>query len=289
MSKLIFGCGYLGLRVAIRWRDEGHDVVAVTRSANRAAQFRELGLRPLVADLMQPESLSDLPRASSILCAVGFDRHAAVSLRDVYVSGLRNVLDALPRCDRLLYISSTGVYGQNDGGWVDEHSPCLPTREGGRACLAAEQLLAEHPLGERSIVLRLAGIYGPGRVPRREELRAGQPLAAPTDGYLNLIHVDDAVSVVLAAEEKAAPPRTYLVADGSPVTRREYYYELARLYGAPEPRFASAPSDSPAAQRAAGDKRICNTRMRDELGIGLRFPSFREGLVAILAAETTSK
>ena len=91
----------------------------------------------------------------------------------------------------LLYISSTGVYGDADGEWVDETTPCRPAREGGKACLAAEQVLAEHPLGKRSVVLRPAGIYGPDRIIRAEALRRGEPIDAPADGYLNLIHVDD--------------------------------------------------------------------------------------------------
>jgi nucleoside-diphosphate-sugar epimerase len=112
----------------------------------------------------------------------------------------------------VIYISSVGVYGPSDGDWVDESTPCEPHREGGKASLAAEQVLAGHALGRRGLILRLAGIYGPGRIPLAEKIRKGEPLPVSPEGYLNLIHVDDAARVVLAAEEKArmwAGPRMW--------------------------------------------------------------------------------
>lgn len=185
-----------------------------------------------------------------------------------------------------LYISSTGVYGDADGDWVDESTQCRPLRDGGRACLAAEQVLASHPLGARSIVLRPAGIYGPDRIPRADALRRGDPIDAPADGFLNLIHVDDLASVVLEIErlafsDKIAPPRTFNVADGHPVLRREYYAELARLLAAPPPNFMTPAAESPAAQRAAADKRIDNGRLVREIAPTFAYPSYREGLAAI--------
>ncbi len=286
MAKLIFGCGYLGTRVARRWRETGEQVFVVTRSPQRAAQLAAIGLTPWVADVLRPESLGDLPRAETVLYAIGYDRTSGVSREQLYVGGLRAALSALPAdTGRLIYVSSTGVYGQADGGWVDEESNCEPTREGGRACLAAENLLNAHPLGQRAIVLRMAGLYGPGRVPNMADIRAGRPIAVAADGYLNLIHVDDAAGIVLTAEQRAAPPRTYLVSDGHAVERRAYYQELAKLLGAPPPQVRRAPADSPAAKRAAGDKRIRNARLLAELGVTLRYPSYRQGLAAILRAE----
>ena len=116
-------------------------------------------------------------------------------------------------------------------------SPCRPSRESGRALLAAEGVLAADRFGERGIVLRLAGIYGPGRLPRRAELASGEPLPIAAGECVNLIHVEDAAAAVLAAEEYAQPPRTYLVSDGHPVQRREYFAELARQFGLPPPSF----------------------------------------------------
>ncbi|MBX3412167.1 MAG: SDR family oxidoreductase [Pirellulales bacterium] len=283
-TKLIFGCGYLGLRVARRWREAGHEVYAVTRSMARAERLREKGIRPFVADVTQPGSLDGLPVADTILYAIGFDRSSGRTMHEVYVGGLRAALDAIPDASgRLIYISSTSVYAQRDGEWVDESSPTEPTRQNGIDCLAAEQTLMKHRSGARAVILRLAGLYGPGRIPRRETLLAGEPIAAAAEGFLNLIHVDDAANVVLAAETNARLPSLYVVADGQPVLRREYYKELARQLGAPAPRFTPPPADAPAAARATTDKRICNARLLAELRPVLSCPSYREGLAAILA------
>jgi nucleoside-diphosphate-sugar epimerase len=293
MAKLIFGCGYLGRRVAHRWLAAGDEVFAVTRSAIRAADLAAEGLRPIVGDLTDGGSLAALPEVDTVLFAIGYDRSAGKSIRAVYVDGLRNALTSLQEsaalrgsAARFIYISSTGVFSQNDGQWVDEQSPCVPTREGGKACLAAENLLAEHPLGSRAIVLRMAGIYGPGRIPRRHDLEAGRPIAAPSDGYLNLIHVEDAADIVLAAKARAVPPSTYLVSDGHPVLRRDYYEELARLLGTGSPQFEEPPPDSPAAQRAGSDKRVGNARLVRDLAPTFVYPSYREGLAAIVDSET---
>ena len=221
-----------------------------------------------------------------MLFAVGFDRSAGRSIHDVYVGGLRRALADLPdSVERFVYVSSTGVYGNVSGTEVDERSACKPQRDGGRACLAAEELLLGSRFGDRAIVLRLAGLYGPGRIPRAADLVAGKPIDAPSSGWLNLIHVEDAAQIVLRAEEYAQPPATFVVSDGQPVVRGEYYTELARLLGAPPPRFAAPVDDSPAAQRAASDKRVNPARMFAELRPALQYPSYREGLAAIVAGE----
>jgi nucleoside-diphosphate-sugar epimerase len=289
MAKLIIGCGYLGSRVARRWRDAGHEVFAVTRSGERARAFTREGYRAIVADVLDPASLTQLPVSDSVLFAIARGRDASISIHELYVDGLRNVLDALPQATgRILYASSTGVYAHSRGETVDESSPTEPVRDGGRASLAAEQLLRAHRLGDRAIILRLAGLYGPGRIPLVDKIRAGEPIPAPDEGWLNLIHVDDAASAVVAAAERAAPPRTYLVADGQPVLRRDYYRELARLLAAPEPRFAPPAADNPAAARATSSKRVSSARMQAELRVPLAYPSFREGLAAILRDESAS-
>lgn len=287
MSKLIFGCGYLGGRVARLWRQAGHEVFVVTRSTDRARAMTAEGYRAIVADVLQPSTLANLPAADTVLYAIGHDRGSGASMHEVYVDGLRAVLGALPAATgKFIYVSSTGVYAQSHGATVDEDSPCEPTREGGRACLAAEAVLAADRLGNRGIVLRMAGLYGPGRIPNAAEVRSGRPLAVPASGCLNLIHVDDAAALVLAAAERARPPRTFLVSDGQPVERRAYYTELARLLGVEAPRFISPPADDPAAARASTDKRVNNARMVAELAVRLDYPSYREGLTAIVAAET---
>ncbi len=284
MAKLVFGCGYLGRRVADRWLAAGETVYVVTRSAARAAELRAQGLMPIVADVVSGAGLAGLPAAETVLYSIGYDRAAGVSMRTVYVDGLAHALAALPsETGRIIYISSTGVYGHTTGERVDETSECRPVREGGQACLAAEHLLSADRLGDRAITLRMAGLYGPGRIPSQRQILANEPLAVPADGYLNLIHIDDAASIVLAAERRAPLPRLYLVSDGQPVERHIYYEELARLLGAPPPRFVPSEPGSPALARSASDKRIDNARMRGELAVHLDYPSYREGLASIVA------
>jgi nucleoside-diphosphate-sugar epimerase len=289
MAKLIFGCGYLGARAARRWHDAGHQVTVITRSSARADGFRQHGYQAVVADVTRPDTLSDLPAAETVLFAVGFDRTTEVlgpTIREVYAGGVRNVLTALPRGTvRFIYISTTGVYGDAAGDWVDEDTPPDPRREGGQAAHAAERDLAAHPLGKRGVILRLAGIYGPGRLPFLEKLIAGDPIPAVSTGSLNLIHVDDAAAAVVAAGELPGfdnGPRVYCVSDGQPVERGEYYAEVARLLGAPPPTFTVPDPESPRAARAEADRRVRNDRMLAELGVILAAPNYRAGLAKIL-------
>ena len=290
-EKLIVGCGYLGCRVAARWVAKGHTVHAVTRSQETAKRFRELGLTPLVADVTRPPSLaalSDLTNVDTVLFADGFDRRVSIPIQDVYVAGLSHILDALHAgIQRLIYISSTGVYGQTDGSWVDEDSPCLPTRDGGKACLAAEQLLSSSPFADRVVALRLAGIYGPERVPRKSDLLSNKSF--PQDGHLNLIHVDDAASTVLAAEQLAISPCTYVVSDGNPVLRADYYKELKRLLNVTPTsgdQSATASTDGTTRnERARADKKIRADRYLADLKVELKYPDYRTGLAAIVKSE----
>lgn len=279
--RLIVGCGYLGLRVARLWRHAGDEVVAVTRSADRAGRLEQEGLRPVIADVTQPESLRALPDCDTVLHAVGYDRAAAPSKRQVYVDGLQSVLRQIEgRCGRLIHISSTSVYGQQDGQTVDEDSVCEPTEDSGCICLDAERLVRNSSLPS-AMILRLSGIYGPDRLlSRMETLRTSQPLAGRAEAWLNLIHVDDAARAVLAAAERIADSRTadrslWLISDDLPVPRRDYYSLLAQLCGAPAPAF----DEQSTARHSHGlNKRCCNRRMKDDLGVQLQFPSISQGL-----------
>lgn len=284
-SRLVFGCGYLGGRVARRWAASGDQIAVVTRDAAKAASLAAEGFDAIVADVTRPDTLGSLPGGDTVLWAVGYDRSAGgPPIERVYAGGLAAALAELQaRVGRVIYISTTGVYGDAAGEWVDEATPPAPTRDGGRASLAAERLLEAEPWRGRSVALRLAGIYGPGRLPYLEQLRAGEPIAATAEGWLNLIHVDDAAAAVLAAAEHPAPPPVVCVSDGAPPLRLDYYCEAARLLGAPAPRFAPPEAGSSRAARAASPKRVRNALLARELGVTLRYPTFREGLAAILA------
>ncbi len=291
MRKLIIGCGYLGRRVADLWRSEGHDVTVLTRSIERAGQLASEGFACVVGDVLDPASLRWLPAAETVLLAVGFDRAGPHSKRAVYVNGLQNVLtEVAPRCCRSIYVSSTSVYGQTDGSFVDEASPTEPIEESGRICLEAEQTfwqvadrlayVAESLRDSGGIVLRLAGIYGPGRLLTRiDQLRSGTPLSGNSEAWLNLIHVDDAARVVLAAEQRGIAGATYLVCDDQPLQRRDYYAALANRAGAPPVRFVNLAGDAP--ERRSLNKRCVNRRLRETLQVELQFPTVIDGLKSL--------
>jgi len=299
---LVVGCGYLGQRVATAWRELGWDVSALTRSSQRAEELAGQGLTPRVGDVTDPGSLAGLSEfadADVVLFAVGRDRErTSQTMREVSLDGLRNVIDVLVEGTvRFVFISSTGVYGQSEGEWVDESSPTEPTRENGRVLVESEAMVRGR-LGSRSRVLRLAGFYGPSRlIARRDSLMAGHPLGGNPEAWLNLVHVDDATRAVVSAStvetfardgggdddgDAAAVGGTWLVCDDRPVQRKEYFGRLAKLCGAPPPTFDPA-RDSP---RIDGlGKRCRNQRMKDELRVELQYPDIESGLPAALSGE----
>jgi nucleoside-diphosphate-sugar epimerase len=278
VDKLIVGCGYLGRRVAARWRAEGHRVFATTRSARHADELRGQGLEPVVCDVLELESLRALPAAATVLHCVGLDRSSGQSMREVYVEGLANVLARLPGPGGFLYVSSTSVYGQRGGEDVDEGAATEPEEESGRVVLEAERVL--HAARADAVVLRFAGIYGPGRLLRRQMVEAGEPIVGDADRWLNLIHVEDGAAAVLAAEARGRPGAVYNVGDDRPVRRRDFYRRLAQVLGAPEPRFVTPAPDAPLPPHERANRRIVNRRLREELGLALRYPSYEEGLTA---------
>jgi nucleoside-diphosphate-sugar epimerase len=286
MAKLIFGCGYVGSRVARRWIDGGDRVFAVTRKPSRVPELKQLGIFPLVGDVTDTLTLPRSEDFDTILYAIGFDRASRKTIDEVYVDGFAKALATMPgNIKRIIYTSSTGVYGQSAGETVNEESPCEPQRAGGKAVLAAEQLLASHPLGKRAIVLRLAGIYGPNRVPLLQDVRQGKPLAVAGDALLNLIHVDDVVAAILAAENTTQLPARYNITDGCPVSRADFYGEIARQLGLEAPCLIEPNGQMPAAQRELSSKRVQNTRMLAELFPHLRYPSYREGLANVIQTD----
>jgi len=278
MKKLIFGCGYLGQRVALAWIREGHEVYALTRFEERAEKWSSVGMIPLVGDVTSPEELPTFPHAETVLYSIGFDRTTGHSMREVYLEGLKNVLTRLPdSVSRFIDISSTSVYAQQSGEWVDEDSPCEPIRENGKICLEAERCVEEFSRRDNSpsvTILRLAGLYGPGRLLRRiEELKSNQKITGNPDAFLNLIHVDDAAAAVLACEQNAISDR-YLICDDRPITRREYYELLAQETGTELPQFAEEHKPD----RTNLNKRCRNTKMKTELEFTLQFPTIAEGI-----------
>ena len=298
MKSLIVGCGYLGRRVADRLLAAGEQVFATTRSAERASEWAALGLRPIVADVTRPENWGDWPTSERVLFAIGYDRSSGGTVEQVYVDGLRAVLTRLLRCAEgrslsLIHASSTGVYGQTDGLWVDETSLTEPRSGSGRALLEAERVAAEFARREGWSVtsLRFAGLYGQDRLIRRSALERGEPIPGDPERWLNLIHIDDAVSAVLQAWRTSDAPgsaRVLNIVDDQPIPRRMYYQTVCDLLGRPLPPFEPprpAESDDARSRREEGNKRVSNRLAKEVLGFTPIYPSIATGVAASLAVE----
>jgi nucleoside-diphosphate-sugar epimerase len=285
MTTLIIGCGYLGRPVARQLLERGDTVFGTCRSASSAEALAELGVKPVRAEVLDVDSLRSLPAADRVVYCVGFDRSAGADKRAVYVEGLRNALGRLAAVPgRLVYVSSTSVYGGDDGGRVDEDSPAEPRTEAGRICLDAERVATDwgRATGASTVVLRCSGLYGPGRIVRRAMIEAGEPIPGDSDKFLNLIHIEDAARAVVAALDARSPLALYLVSDDRPVRRREYYALAAEALNAPPPRFIPPAPGSPEAARDAASRRVANRRMKEELGVKLAYPDATTGVPAAL-------
>jgi len=281
-SRLIVGCGYLGRYVARLWRANGHTVHGLVHTEGGACALAAEGVHAFAADITKPQTLPRLPPAETVVFSVSPERKCSADLHALYVEGLKNVLDRLvERPRRFILISTTGVFGEAVDGWIDEQTPPAPRRPAARALLAAEKLLEQHPISDCSVVLRLAGLYGPGRVAALADVRSGRPLAKDPHTLINLIHVVDAAHVITACDQAANPPRLLLVSDGNPVRRGEFYRYLAQLLKAPLPNFVQPPLNA----RPGASKRVSNRLMLDCLGLQLRYPSFREGLRALVETD----
>jgi nucleoside-diphosphate-sugar epimerase len=293
MRVLIVGCGYVGLKLGIELRGAGHAVTGLRRSLEGAAEVAAAGLTPRVADVTRLESLRTLPAdwdwVVNCVASGGGDVDA---YRKVYFEGTRNLLTWLEDgpVRKFVYTGSTGVYGQDDGSWVDEESPAVPGSETGGVLRATEDLLlAAAGRGFPAVPLRVAGIYGPGRgYFFRQFVKGEARLEGHGQRHLNMVHRDDVAGAVIAALERATAGRTYNVVDDEPVSQVDLFAWLAAALGRPMPPFVAV---DPHLQRrrAATNKRISNRRLRAELGYALRFPSFRDGYAAevkVLRAST---
>ncbi len=283
---LIIGCGYMGCLVGAEYLARGEAVTGVVRSAASAQRLRKLGIGALQADL-DAASAPTLPSRGEALFY--FAPPPATGSTD---PRLRRVLAGFavggqPR--RIVYISTTGVYGDCEGAWVDEGWPVHPQTARARRRVDAELALAEWAdvSGGELVILRVAGIYGPGKLPL-ERLRQGQPVVRASESpFTNRIHAEDLVQVCLAAMARGARGRVYHACDGHPGTMAEYFRLLAEEAG------LASPPEIPIAE--AGERlspgmlsymresrRLSNRRMVEELGVILKYPNLRLGLAACL-------
>jgi nucleoside-diphosphate-sugar epimerase len=216
-------------------------------------------IHPIIGDVTaadgSPKSLRDLPEVDTVLWSVGFDRSADASYHDVHVTGLLHILEKIPNTPRVIFISSTGIWGNETADDVDESTPACPTREAGRVLLEAEAALEKHPKGP-GVALRLAGIYGPDRLPRVTDIVENKPIPANPESWLNLIHVDDAASVICDITEVPSPESLYVVSDTTPIRRKDWYSSLAQLTNSPPPRWAAE-----ATRLRGGNKRVNSSRI----------------------------
>lgn len=285
MRVAILGCGYVGLELCRQLTADGHGVVGVRRSQSGVAAVEEAGGTGVRADVTDQDALERVPDADVLVFAASSGGRGAVAARGIYVDGLRTVVDhfgerARPP-DRLVYTSSTGVYGDHDGNWVDEGTPLEPTTEKTRVLAEAERAAIEDAAenGIDGTVARYAGLYGPDRY------RLDRYLDGPvTEGYLNMVHRDDAAgAVAFLLYEDLARDASVLVVDDEPVEKWTFADWLADECGVDRPskltkteRLAAGDLSDVARRRIETSKRCSNARLRG-LGYEFRFPTFREG------------
>lgn len=287
---IIIGCGYVGERVAGAERDRGREVLAVSRNPERIQLLREAGVEALAADLDQPSSLPELPLAGAIVYY--FAPPPPTGREDPRLGAFLGRLDARHTPEVLVLISTTGVYGDCGGDWVDESRPPAPVAERARRRWHAEQQLTAkaQALSMRHVVLRVPGIYGPGRLPRAR-LQRGEPvLAEAAAPWSNRVHVDDLVRACLAAAARADACGVYNVTDGHPTTMTDYFNRAADALGLArppqiDPHTAASELSAGMLSYLAESKRIDNRRMRTGLGVTPRYEDLDEGLAASVAAE----
>lgn len=294
MRVAILGCGYVGLELARQLGAAGHSAIGVRRSEDGLAAVRETGADAVQADVTDAASLEAVPDVDAVVFAASSGGRGAEAAREVYVDGLRTAVEHFgSRSDapgQFAYTSSTGVYGDHDGGWVDEATPLDPTTEKTQVLVNAERVARDEApeYGMAPTVVRFAGLYGPDRY------RLLRYLDGPvTEGYLNMIHRADAAGVVrFALTDDAADGEDVLLAvDDEPVDKWVFADWLADEAGVDHPekqtveeRIAAGDLSTPAERRLRTSKRCSNETLRDDLGYEFAYPTFREGYRAAVEA-----
>lgn len=274
MSVVIAGCGDLGTEAGLRFLQAGQQVVGMRRSTH----LLPTGFERYSIDLAH--EIPTLPADTDILIlATSADRRSESAYREAYVDSLTNILTALNDAEivpsRILMISSSAVYGQDDGSWVDESTPTAPTTETARVLAEAEAIL--HARVPTATILRLTGIYGPGRTRLIDQARAGTTLRNDPVSFTNRIHRDDAAAAMVhLTTMSSVPAPIYLGVDDAPTDRREVLRFLADELG------ISSPSDELDLTLPYTGKRCRNTLLRST-GFEFAYPTYREGYRAVLA------
>jgi nucleoside-diphosphate-sugar epimerase len=278
-----FGHGYSARALSARLLPKGWRVIGTTRDAAKAEALRAEGVEPVT---WPGGDLAPLAEATHLLISAAPDEAGDPVLRQAREA----ILAAAPRLRWAGYLSTTGVYGDHGGGWVDEGTPLAPSTRRGRLRVEAEaawRALAEET-GLPLHIFRLAGIYGPGRGPFAK-VRAGTARRIVKPGQVfSRIHVEDIAQVLEASMARPDPGAVYNLCDDDPAPPQEVIAEAARLLRLPPPPeedFESAELTPMARSFYAESKRVRNDRIKRELGVRLRYPGYREGLAALLEAE----
>lgn len=289
MRVLIVGCGYVGLPLGAELARGGHEVFGLRRSEEASGALARAGIQWVRGDVTDRAQLAAIaPRFDWVVNTVSASGGGAEDYQRTYFEGTRNLIEWLADTGlkKFVYTSSTGVYGQDDGSLVDEHSAVEPEAGTGRVLAEAERLLltAARERNFPAVVLRVAGIYGPGRGFYLRQMLSGQARIEGEGGrFVNMIHRDDLVGAIVAALERGQPGQVYNVCDDEPAPLAEVYDWLARELKLPPPPRGAGGTPGPG-RRAATNKRVSNRRLRDELGYQLKYPTYREGYRAELRA-----
>lgn len=275
MTVVIAGCGDLGTETGLRFAALGHRVIGLRRSAEKLPPDIEGQSIDLSAEA------PSLPADTTIVViAIAPDERSADAYQAVYVNSVSRVVAAIHRdCaapPRVLFVSSTAVYGVDDGTWIDESTPTTPTSATAVTLREAEESLREQV--PEATILRLGGIYGPGRTREIDRVRDGKASRSPGTRFTNRIHRDDAAAAIVhLTTTQGHPEAVYIGVDDCPVEYSEVVEFLARSLDMPVPETSSDPSES----KEISGKRCHNTRLRDS-GFDFSYPTFREGYAAVL-------
>ena len=284
---LIVGCGDIALRALPRLARK-YQVSGLVRTAAQADRIAALGAMPLAGDLDDPATLHALAGSADLVLHLAPPGESGE--RDQRTANLIAALSARPP-GRLVYISTSGVYGDCGGAWVDEDRPVAAQTVRGRRRVDAERALFAwgRQSGVAVVVLRVPGIYAAERLPFAQLKRASPVLRAEDDVYTNHIHADDLAGVCLAALERGGAGRIYNASDDSEMKMGDYFDLVADRARLPRPpRIARAAAEAGAIAEGLmsfmrESRRLTNTRMKAELGVRLRYPSVYEGVPAIVA------
>jgi len=263
----------------------GHSVFGLRRSPSADTLMRSVGITPLLGNITKPEQLAGLPADYDwVINSASASGGGVEDYREVYLRGMRNLVAWLAAAapKKFVYTSSTSVYGQNDGSLVKETSPTEPAVETGKILVETERVLLEAAQTKKfpAVILRLAGIYGPGRGYWFKQYLQGEARIEGNGGrILNMIHRDDAAGAVIAALKSGRPGEIYNAVDDEPVTQLEFFRWLSGPLGKDLP--PSLPEDAEAVRkRGVTNKRVSNRRIKMELGYQFKYPTFREGYTA---------